>query len=291
MTDSNLENYLGSKYAHDWQQVIDFYGNHFKAGDQWVFRGQGDNKWGLKSSLERQVEAFGIASSTVYKVERGLLRRFKRQCHHYILDVPDKQDYLEWLALMQHHGAPTRLLDWTYSFFVALFFALEDADKNCCAIWALNTEWMKEPFETILTSHPKALNKWKCDRAILQPDTFDKIFLRDRPIALVGAVTPQRMNQRLVTQQGTFLCPGDVSKSFEANLIALLSKDTAQSKANFIKLTVQVDLNAKRDILLRLHHMNINSATLFSGLDGFARSLKTLMAHHEFLLHPGMGNI
>ncbi|MCI0565102.1 MAG: FRG domain-containing protein, partial [Nitrososphaera sp.] len=256
MTDSNLIDYLSSEYAHDWKQVNDFYENHFQAGGQWVFRGQGDNEWGLKSSLERQIEAFGIDSSTAYHVERGLLRRFKRQCHHYIPDVPDEQDHLEWLALMQHHGTPTRLLDWTYSFFVALFFALDDADKNCCAIWALNTDWMKRPFESVLTSYREVLDKWTCDAAILQPDTFDKIFLRDSPIALAGAVTPQRMNQRLVIQQGTFLCPGDVSKSFETNLLALLSKDKAQSKANFIKLTVQVDLDAKKNLLLRLHRMN-----------------------------------
>jgi hypothetical protein len=103
----------------------------------------------------------------------------------------------------------------------------------------------------------------------------------------VGAVTPQRLNQRLVIQQGTFLCPGDVSKSFEDNLIGLLSKVKSESKANFMRLTIQVDMNAKKDILLRLHRMNMNSATLFPGLDGFARSLKIWMAFPESLSHPG----
>jgi hypothetical protein len=182
---------------------------------------------------------------------------------------------------------PTRILDWTYSFFVALFFALEDADKDGCAVWALNADWMKQPFEAILASHPAVLQSWKCDPRILLPGTFASIFLRYTPIPLVAAVNPQRLNQRLVIQQGVFLCPGDVSKTFEANLAALFSQAASEATANFIKLTIQVDPATKRHILLRLHSMNMNSATLFPGLDGFARSLKTLMADSKKLLHPG----
>jgi hypothetical protein len=54
--------------------------------------------------------------------------------------VPDLDDTLEWLALMRHHGAPTRLLDWTYSFFVAVYFACEEAKTNApCVVYALDT--------------------------------------------------------------------------------------------------------------------------------------------------------
>src|SRR5438093_2893211 len=41
---------------------------------------------------------------------------------------------LEWLALMQHYGAPTRLLDFTYSFWIALFFAFEEAENDCSVV-------------------------------------------------------------------------------------------------------------------------------------------------------------
>jgi hypothetical protein len=66
--------------------------------------------------------SFGIDLGKAPRIESGLLRRFKRQAHHYISNPPEENDPLEWLALMQHYGAPTRLLDWTYSFFVALYF-------------------------------------------------------------------------------------------------------------------------------------------------------------------------
>ena len=46
---------------------------------------------------------------------------------------------MEWLSLMRHYGIPTRLLDWTHSFLVAAYFAVDDADKaRDCAIWALD---------------------------------------------------------------------------------------------------------------------------------------------------------
>ena len=45
------------------------------------------------------------------------------------------------VSTMQHHGAPTRLLDFTYSVYVAAYFALENADSDGCAVWAVNGPW------------------------------------------------------------------------------------------------------------------------------------------------------
>jgi hypothetical protein len=53
---------------------------------------------------------------------------------HFLADTPDQDDWLEWIALMQHYGAPTRFLDWTYSLYVAVFFAVERSDRVCLLI-------------------------------------------------------------------------------------------------------------------------------------------------------------
>lgn len=111
--------------------------------DRWHFRGVLDN-WALETALERAARDWRIPMNDLPEIEKGLLREFKRA---YPPDEstlsPDDNDTLGWMALMQHHGAPTRLLDWTYSPFVAAFFAL-DALLSCgeferkAAVWALS---------------------------------------------------------------------------------------------------------------------------------------------------------
>lgn len=65
------------------------------------------------------------------------MRMFRRQCHRYVSRYPTTP--LELLALMQHYEAPTRLQDWTYSFYVALFFAVDRASperSDRSTVWA-----------------------------------------------------------------------------------------------------------------------------------------------------------
>ena len=110
---------------------------------RWLFRGHQCSSWRLQSKLERAViDRFQCPWSEVQSWEKRLLREFKRHLHRYTDDLPDAEDMLRWWALMQHHGAPTRLLDFTYSFHVALFFALEEAGGNQgAAIWAVDHDW------------------------------------------------------------------------------------------------------------------------------------------------------
>jgi hypothetical protein len=104
----------------------------------WVFRGHADSRWSLSSSLERAAPEFRL---DICGAENFLLSRFKSRAHLLMSNFPADDDDLEWLALMQHHGCPTRLLDVTASPYIALYFALENRNRaKNCAVWALNRD-------------------------------------------------------------------------------------------------------------------------------------------------------
>jgi hypothetical protein len=111
--------------------------------DSWAFRGHSDATWSLESSLYRNAQRYGYGNNMLQNRENVMLISFQRRAHHYITDPPKFSERLDWLALMQHHGAPTRLLDFTHSFYVASFFATETAVGDY-AIWCINLKVLDE---------------------------------------------------------------------------------------------------------------------------------------------------
>ncbi|HUE02608.1 MAG TPA: FRG domain-containing protein, partial [Bryobacteraceae bacterium] len=84
----------------------------------WAFRGERDERWPLYSSLSRYLQNFGVARAAWPEQESRILRIFKRKAHQFLTKPPDADDDFQWMALMQHHGAPTRLIDFTWSPYV-----------------------------------------------------------------------------------------------------------------------------------------------------------------------------
>jgi len=103
--------------------------------NKFVFRGQGDSRWTLISKLGRQAKSLSFAGEnnpkyTVGQLEGVYTEHFIRNAKLFKTDLPPEDDKVAWLTLMQHHGAPTRLLDWTWSPFVALFMTLAFEAQN-----------------------------------------------------------------------------------------------------------------------------------------------------------------
>jgi hypothetical protein len=94
----------------------------------WIFRGATNVEYELIPKIGRpewRHEGFtGGVRAFRPEQEAELLRTFKKQARPYIAYPPDKD--IEWLAIAQHHGLPTRLLDWTESILVAAYFAVEN---------------------------------------------------------------------------------------------------------------------------------------------------------------------
>src|SRR5690606_29165357 len=105
-------------------------------------------------------------------IEEYTLREFQRRAHHYSSDLPEKDNVLEWLALMRHHGSPTRLLDFTKSPYVAAFFAVSKAARDdSAAIWAINAKALKTHAAEVLKAETLNLGVAAVGRRCLDQNT------------------------------------------------------------------------------------------------------------------------
>ncbi len=227
--------------------------------DGWAFRGQRDAGWQLFSSLSRHLKDFVPDRSCWQERESRAIRIFRRKAHNYIPDLRILDDDLRCLALMQHHGAPTRLIDFTKSPYVAAFFALEHATEEA-AVFALNTPvlWHAAP------SGSTVLTREKIDPRA--HGNFDAYFVTNTH-ELVWTGEPTEMDRRLLAQSGTFVMPGVLDKPIEDIL-----KQYASSEA-LIRKFVFSGPNLREECMRSLYRMNVTNATLFPDLDGLAKSI------------------
>jgi hypothetical protein len=222
----------------------------------WAFRGQRDASAPLFSAISRYLLSFHVDRRAWPEQEGRILRIFKRKAIHFLHVVPHQDDDFEWLALMQDHGAPTRLLDFTWSPYVAAFFALHNSTSEA-VIWACN---------------PVEIEKMK--RVDLEkPGSFRKHLLAGAG-DFVWLGEPYAMNRRLIAQSGTFLVPAVLDKSIEEIL-----KDYPNPKETLIKFILPAD-KVREKGMRELYRMNITQATLFPDLDGLARSLAYELEFH-----------
>jgi len=283
----------GEELAHktsatNWAGLVKFHDRYATSPTKgrWIFRGHSRADWDLRSGLERAIARFDMGGRTVAELEGGLVRQFARRAHHYLADAPKRDSWVEWLALMQHHGAPTRLLDFTYSFYVALFFALEDMEpEEPCAVWALDLDWTGEQLKRIVGDNWFSVIYDGDDRNIENRTTFKEFFASGRK--MVFAINPYRLNQRLSIQQGIFLTPGEVSGSFLENLAAMghgASSASGSLEGSLVKCEIQLSKADYQDCIQRLIRMNMTRTSLFPGLDGFARSQSLAFANPHTLV-------
>lgn len=254
-------------HVHDWDDLV----SQFEVLSGWVFRGEASAEHVLTPSLYRYAVAVELSQA-----EGVVVYDARRRCHNFLPTERLPNTELEWLALIQHFGGPTRLLDWTASPFVAAFFALENATdrERHCAVWAVDPFWCRDR-SAALIAQTHNIDPQLSTKLSYAPGLLDEVFR----LATNGAVTaclpvePNLLHERLIIQQGLFLCPLNLGATFMQNLRAGLSND--QMARHVVKLVVPNQIRPYA--LSRLSETNISRATLFPGLEGYIQSLRHLI--------------
>ena len=274
MSNNQLDITFVEFHPREWDEILNFQ----LQLSGWIFRGQSSINWKLETSLERSFRRIA-PTTTINQYEKSVLDRFKRGAHHFVSCPPHFKNTLEWLALIQHYGGPTRLLDFTRSFYVAVFFALEAAESEA-AVWCLDTDLLRETSKELLSTisvenlEPEFICSKLIDGGIDIPTTID--------------IEPYRLNERLITQQGLFVMPCSLRFDVQTCLFnAINDKDLVIKRIDYDMAHLQLGTFPVAGKVLKmilpkaihtdarkaLRSMNIDASSLFPGLDGFARSL------------------
>jgi hypothetical protein len=236
--------------------------------NNYIFRGHADAEWPLSSALERFL---GIRwdALNAKKFENYSLENFRSKYHIYCGNEHVPQSKLAWLSVMQHYGIPTRLIDFTASPYIALYFALEayipQARKDL-AIYALDYSALMESSIKFIQNRDSKFNETRTSMHGKQDEIFENVV--DRYSYDIAWITePDQLNARIDRQCGTFLISGNLESTIES---IVTSEKYNQCKIHKIKIPGRLYEN----IHVALRKMNINSKVIYGDLAGLARSIK-----------------
>lgn len=216
--------------------------------------------WRLIPRVYRDPEKHG------YSYEQNVASHFRRQAPARYQDCPTTD--IDWIFLMQHYRAATRLLDWTLSPLVALFFAVsyeyEKYESEPATLWAMNPMWLNQSMgyrAEIPTSPTKPMKN-------MVRSAFDAgRASRDEILAMY----PPQRDARMMVQHAAVTIHGTETSLEEFN--------DKGSKKFLVPITITPD--AKQVIKIVLQGFRINSSTLFPDLEHLAEEVSS----HEYI--PG----
>jgi hypothetical protein len=236
------------------------------AGLWW--RGQADESWKLIPTLYR--------SKINAEQEREINRDFRIKSLPFLTSHRPSLE-IEWLFLMQHHGAPTRILDWTESSLVALYFAVSNFEHpGDSAVWALHP-WLLNTVtdrqQTIPTSNSDKIKNYVID--------IDDVKVPRVPEAkLPLALRVEYGFNRAHSQRGAATIHGADTRPIES--IKGVAEDirgmSNTSKDRLLKKIV-IKKESKFEILKSLYEHGIGADILFPDLDGLAAALRFRYDH------------
>jgi hypothetical protein len=199
----------------------------------WVFRGHSRIDWGLVPKAGR------LPYSAFNDLE--MFEHWKRRAVEYTSIQP--RDDWDWLAIAQHHGFATRLLDWTSNPLVAAFFAVQETDlKQDAVVYAYHSD------RVVITEE-------------IAPHKFDGI-VRFRPRGVAA---------RIVRQDGLFTVHGPAALSLVDNL----HPDEQLER-------IVIAAPYRKNLLHELFQFGVSLLSLFPDLDGLSNHINWYMRNADY---------
>ncbi len=237
-------------FEGSWQPAIGRYRSTY------AFRGMADVDWQLKTSLSR-------LGGDYPRLERHLIRNFRKYAY---LEGGGHGSLWNLLAQAQHHGLPTRLLDWTYSPYVALHFVTDDVrhvDRDG-AIWCVDytrTNKLLPPglLDVLRREEADAFSTEMLHEAVSTLQSLDELSVDP----FIVFFEPPSLSPRIINQFALFSVLSSVRKTLEAWL--------EERSDVYRKIVVPSEL--KWEVRDKLDQANINERVLFPGLDGVCQLL------------------
>lgn len=205
---------------------------------QWFYRGHADKDFQLVPKLCRLNEAKIDSFSSWEEMESSLIGRFRREAEAF---APGKlYDEKDWLALAQHHGLPTRLLDWTSNLMIAVYFAVTELPDIDGCVWGLG-------FPSTNNCHSESTIYSKVKTLWQNP------FIH----------FPKHLSSRIVNQGGCFTVHvDDVPLDEDARCKEIMA---------FEKIIIPS--SAKRRIRQSLYDLGIHDSFVYPGIEGISKRL------------------
>jgi hypothetical protein len=242
-------------YSDSWDHRIERFRSPF------VYRGMCDARGDLSTSLMRLAGGY----EDLVSLEAHILRNFRKYAH-LEARVEIGNSVWNWLALAQHHGLQTRLLDWTYSPLVAVHFATDDVATFHCdgAVWCVNHRRTNQLLPVPLREQVEAegfdvFTAEMLDRVAQTLEGFDTLSKDE----FVVFLEPPSLDARIVNQFALFSAVNRAARGLDD----LLRKHSDLAK----KIILPAEL--KWEIRDKLDQAGITERVLYPGLDGLSRWL------------------
>jgi hypothetical protein len=238
-------------YASAWNEAL----GRFRL--PYAFRGHARADEDLSSSLVR----LAAGRRDIAKLELHLLRNFRK----YAYGQSDVDTIWHWLALGQHRGLPTRLLDWTYSPFVALHFATANLNYMDVdgVVWTIDFVAANRLLPVRMKKILEAEGSDTATTEMLGRFPSLREFDRLARTPFVVFLEPPSLDPRIVNQFGLF----SLMSRPEAALDDWLARHPALARR------IVIPAEMKWEVRDKLDQANINERVLFPGLDGLSRWL------------------